>query len=181
VSINFSESGGTSQIADLSRYINRDQKTVNSQTGQLLWNYGSALVTINAPQAQVATGFLSKGAIPLGAITINSPMEYGTTALVSLDNKPLKTSGKMLLQVMSEDNNYGGQTKTVDGGLKKITSLGASPIVVKNFAGRVLLKHPDAARLKVTALDFNGYPQLRLKSAAFVTLQPRTIYYLIEK
>jgi hypothetical protein len=125
VSMNFSESGGTSQIADLSRYINRTQKTVSSQTGELLWNYGSGLMTINAPLAQVATGFLSKGTIPLGAITINSPMEYGTVALVSLDNKPLKTSGKMLLQVMSEDNNYGWKTKAAAGGLKEITSLGA--------------------------------------------------------
>ena len=42
-------------------------------------------------------------------------------------------------------------------------------------------KQPDAAQLKVTALDFNGYPAAKLGNAANWKLQPDCAYYLIER
>jgi hypothetical protein len=51
--------------------------------------------------------------------------------------------------------------------------------MVKELAGTVKLKRPDAARLKVTALNFNGYPAKDAGTAAEIKLLPDVVYYLI--
>ena len=43
----------------------------------------------------------------------------------------------------------------------------------------VKFKRPDASKLKVTALDFNGDPAKSIGTASEVRLAPSTIYYLI--
>ncbi len=181
VSLHITEQGDPSRVADLSRYIDRSAKTVRSETGQLLWDYNLGRVTVNAPQAQGVTGFLQKAApVRLGAVTIAAGMEYGTVVLVALDNQPLARSRRMLLQVMSEDSNYGWET-TGSTGLREITNVGTAPIVVRKFSGTVSLKRPDAAALKVTALDFNGYRGRQTGTASTIRLSENTLYYLIEK
>ena len=114
-------------------------------------------MTVDAPSAQGATGFLSRaGAIKLGMLTIQSPLEYGAILLVALDGQPLALSHKMLLQVMSEESNFGWSAP--GQGLRQILDVGGPPIVVKRLAGTLALDRPDAAALKVQPLDSNGYP-----------------------
>ena len=43
----------------------------------------------------------------------------------------------------------------------------------------VKFKRPDASRLKVTALDYNGDPGKSMGTASEIRLAPTTIYYLI--
>jgi hypothetical protein len=98
---------------------------------------------------------------------------------LSLDDQPLKTSGRMQLQVMSEDNNYGW---TAPGeGLRTIQSLGAPPLVVRNLAGTVSLSRPDAGALRVTPLDFNGYKTEPRTGAGSIVLEAKTLYYIVER
>ena len=52
---------------------------------------------------------------------------------------------------------------------------------MKQLRGTVSFKRPDAAQLKVTALDSNGYPVAPLGAADEIKLAPDTIYYLISK
>ena len=173
---------GKNVVQDLSPYINRASKTVKSMTGQLLWDYGRGLVTINAPAAQGATGFLAKaGTVQLADIAVSSANEYGTVLVVSMDSRPLKTSARILVQVMTEDTNCGWTTRD-SGGTKTITDLGGPPIVVRNVAGTVTIKRRDAASLKVTALDANGYKRQAVPGgAAAIRLLPHCLYYLIAK
>jgi hypothetical protein len=181
VAMNFSQDGGKSQVADLPRYIDREAQVVKSQTGQLTWEYGNGKVLVNAPQAQAVTGFLKgAGAVALKDVTFSSEMEFGTIMLVSLDNKPVATSNRMLLQVMSEENNYGWETSAAQG-VREITNIGGPPLVVRNMQGTVALRRADAAQLKVTALDLNGYPARQLGKGRTISLGANTIYYLIEK
>lgn len=179
VAVVISNTSKPSQVADLGRYIDRAAKTVRSQTGELGWNGSAGRVLVNAPRAQGATGFLARaGKIGLKNLTINTSVEYGTILLVSLDDKPLATSSRMLLQVMSEDQNFGWDAPGT--GVRAIKSLGGPPIVVKKLSGTVGLTRPDAARLSVTPLDANGYPAGTAVSAKAITLNERTLYYLIE-
>ena len=77
-------------VADLSRYIDREKKVVRSDTGQLAWDYGRGLCTLDAPRAQGVTGFLRPvGSIKLGDVTIRSENQYATVLVVSLDGTPL--------------------------------------------------------------------------------------------
>jgi hypothetical protein len=81
---------------------------------------------------------------------------------------------------MSEENNYGWETSAAEG-VREITNLGSAPLVVRNLQGTVSLKRADAAQLKVTALDFNGYPKRVLAKRRVISLVPDTLYYLLEK
>lgn len=180
VAMSFSKEGGKSRIADLTKYIDRPGKTVRSATGELLWDFGNGKVTVNAPQAQAVTGFLARaGEVKLSDVTIDAGMEYGSVTLISLDDKPISQSGKMLLQVMSEENNYGWEAP--GSGLRTIANVGSAPIVLRKFSGTVTLKRRDAAQLKVTALDLNGYRTKQVKSGGSIMLSENTLYYLIEK
>jgi hypothetical protein len=175
----FTTEPGRLRVADLSRYIDDNAKTIRSATGELFWDYDKGLVTVNAPAAQGATGFFRRaGRIELSDLTFTSDLDYGAILAVSLDGKPIATSGKMLLQVMSEDSNHGWQTASA-AGLQEIKSLGIPPIVVRNLTGAIQFRRPDANALTVTALDFNGYPRQKIGPAATITLLPSTIYYLI--
>ena len=177
---------GASKTMDLSPYLDRNAKVVRSATGELTWHWGKGLATLNASHAQGACGFLADaGTIALKDITIRSGNEYGTVLMVSMDGKPLSSSRRMLLQVMTEDRNYGWKTVDVrmDGQTRKrITSLGSPPIVVREVAGAVSFARDDASDLRVTALDHNGYGRQDLPiGAAKIELLPDCLYYVISK
>jgi hypothetical protein len=179
VNLNFSQDTAASNLMELSQFIDRKAKTVRSSTGELFWDYGNGLVTVNAPQAQGATGFLRHaGTIALKDLTLTTDLDYGTVVLVAMDDQPLGRSRRMLLQVMSEEQNFGWKTRGFPQ--KTIESVGTPPLIVQNLSGKVSLQRSDAARLKVTALDANGYPTATQKNASQITLRPATLYYLIE-
>jgi hypothetical protein len=54
--------------------------------------------------------------------------------------------------------------------------------MVRNASGLVTLKRSDAAALRVTALDFNGYRDgAPVLHSTGIQLRPDRLYYLIEK
>jgi len=180
-SVDFTPQGGPAKIADLRSLIDRKGQIVTSSNGQLKLDYGRGILTIDAPMAQGVSGDLrAAGTVELKDLTITSDMPLGHIIAVSLDGKPLATSGRILLQVMSEEQNRGEQTQPVDAATKKITDIGHDPWLVKALSGTVKLKRSDAANLKLTPLDFNGYPPDPLTSAATMHLMPDVIYYLIK-
>jgi hypothetical protein len=139
-------------------------------------------LTINAPRAQGASGNLkAAGPIQTSQFRIMSELDLAHIILVSLDKKPLQTSERILLQVMSEEKATGFESEPEPTGLKRIKQLGTDPWLVKNFSGTVECTRPDAAQLKVLALDFNGYPNGECGNASRIQLQPATVYYLIQR
>ncbi|RYG38713.1 hypothetical protein EON81_02825 [bacterium] len=171
---------GAGKVMDLSKLIDRNAKVAKSATGELTWDWGKGRILVNAPQAQGATGFLKGWTAATVDATFTLPLEYGAVLLVSLDGKPIATSTRMLLQVMSEDQPSGWKTSAASG-MRTIESVGHGPFVVKNLEGTIALKRPDAAKLRVTALDFNGYPKGKPTLGAPIKLQADTLYYLLEK
>lgn len=180
VNVKFTSDAQPSQLTELSSYIDRTAKTIRSSTDELRWNYDQGLVTVNAPQVQAVTGFLqSAGTLELSDVTIASQMPYGSIILVALDDQPIATSRRLLLQVMSEEQNLGWQTS--GDSLKTIQATGSAPILVRTLSGQVTLKRSDATLLQVTALDGNGYPVAQLGNAQSVQLLPDKFYYLIQR
>ncbi len=152
---------GKSEIetADLAELIDGERGVIRNTNGQLLWNYGKGHVIVNTPRSQGATGFLKEaGALATADLTIESANDYGTIVAVSLDDKPLKESGKILLQAVTQEKLYGYRTEEVDAekGAVKITNLGGYPMNVKKIDATVTLR--GLAGRKVTALDELGYP-----------------------
>ncbi|MDB5173192.1 MAG: hypothetical protein JWN51_1965 [Phycisphaerales bacterium] len=180
--VNFTATGGASKLMDMKPYIDRAHQTVTSTTRQLKLDYGKGVLTINAPAAQGVSGNLKEaGVTELKDLTVSSDLELGHVIAASLDGQPLATSGRILLQVMSEEKTSRFQTEDAGNGMHRITSIGQDPWQVKELGGVVKLKRADAAKLKVTALDFNGYPTKQVSAADEIKLAPQTVYYLITR
>jgi hypothetical protein len=179
-------SGGKSFQADLSKLIDRNARTVRSVTGELGWDYGNGVAVVDAPSVQGVAGFLAKaGALKLKNLTVLSKNEFATVLCVSLDGKPIETSGRILLQVMTEEKMYG--FRAPEG---KIGALGGPPYNVRRVSCAVRLSGLKGDAVKaVTALDENGCAVGRKvpfrgggvsTSCGFVLL-PDRIYYVIER
>jgi hypothetical protein len=180
--VTFTETGGPAKLADLSKYIDHTAHTVISTNGQLKLDYNKGVLAINAPAAQGVSGNLhDAGATELADLSISSEMSLGHIVAVSLDGQPLATSAKILLQVMSEEKATGFETQDAGKGVRKIIHMGRDPWMIKELHGLVKFKRPDAALLKVTALDGNGEKQKDTGNAAEIKLLPGTLYYVVEK
>ncbi len=179
--VSFVKTAASTEIADLSPFIDTKGQTLRSTTGELNLDYGKGILTFNAPMAQGASGHLkqSSGIIDTRDLSISSDMEPGHIIVVALDNEPIATSSRMLLQVMSEEKTTGFQTESISPGVNRIISVGTDPWLVRKFSGAVKLKRPDAAKLKVTPLDANGTPLAPSGDASLIKLQSETLYYLI--
>jgi hypothetical protein len=176
--VRFSESGGPPKLQNVSDLIERKPGRVTASSGQLTWKWQNDVLEIAGDQAQGAVGDLtSKVQLPDVTITGSSLSEI---VLVSLDDKPLATSGKILLQAMTEEKATGFATDK-DTGVRKITSIGKDPWLVRDIAGTVTLKRPDAAKLKLTPLDFNGYRKTSRPVGEKIELDRDVVYYLIER
>lgn len=180
VNVDFTTGPGTSTMADTSRLIDREGRVVTSSNGQLRLDYGKGLLTIDAPAAQGVSGALNAaGTVRLKDLTVESPLELGHVVAVALDGKPLAASGRIFLQVMTEEKANGFQTEPLGDGTRRIVSIGQDPWLVKDVAGTVRLTRPDAGSLRVTPLDDNGMPGEPIGDASEIQLRPETLYYLI--
>ena len=180
-SVTIDKAGGPSRLAPLDSLIDRKTQRVRSSTGQIVLDYGRGLMAIDAPKAQAALGALSEvPRVTLTNLQIESDLELGAVVAVAMDDQPLATSSRILLQVMSEEKNNGFET-IEQGDVKRIQSIGRNPWLVKEIEGTVRFRRPDAASLKVTALDGNGTAIKQLGNATEINLLPDVLYYSIEK
>jgi len=178
--VNFTREGGPAKLANLTKYIDHKGRVVRSSTGELTLDYGKGVLTLNAAGVQGVSGHLREaGPTELKDLAIASNLEIGHIVAISLDGQPLASSRKILLQVMSEEKASGFRTEPGDNGVQRITNIGHDPWLVRDLEGTVRLKRPDAAALRVTPLDHNGYPAEPVGTAKALKLASRTVYYLI--
>jgi hypothetical protein len=149
---------------DLKKLVDDEKKTVTSITGEEKLDYGNGLVTANAPKAQGAAGFLAKaGDIQLGDVSIACTNEYATVIVVAMDDKPLKESAKVLVQIGTIQRPTGWQEVAEEFDVDKqhfkgfrVVSQGTNPWTVENAQGTVTIKNPQLA--KAVIVDPNGMP-----------------------
>ncbi len=164
---------------DLKTFINRDAKTIASSTGQIHWDYGKGLATVNSPKSQGATGFLKQaGVIALADVTIASENEYGTVHVIALDDAPLATAKTILVQAFSEEKMYGFRSSN-----GKIEDIGQAPITVRDIGGTVTLR--IKGKPSATILDEHGYARGDAKiegsAGAWVLTLPKDALYTVVK
>ena len=151
----FGKEKGKSTQVNLAKFIDRQQKTVRSSTGQLHWDYGRGFVRMSTPRSQGVTGFLSRaGKVELDDVIIQADNEYGSILVISLDDQPLATSKKLLIQCITTERPYGFRASAGKSG--KILDLGGGPIGMERIQASVTLKSGGG---KVVALDEHGYPR----------------------
>ncbi len=178
-------------VADLSRCIDRAGKTVRSITGEVELNYGKGVYRVNAPRAQAVAGFLAEaGTQKLADVEITCRNAYATIITVSLDGKPIRDSGKVLVQVGTTSRPRGwtvrptgvrADGKQTDG--FQVVNLGQYPWQIENTDATITVSNPRLTRTML--LDANGMAtdaQVDLKIAdgkATVVLPANTMYLVL--
>jgi hypothetical protein len=182
----FGKDTGASRQVNLSRYVDRERKTIRSVTGELFWDYGKGYSTVNAARAQGAAGFLARaGRIDLATVSIEMKNEYGSVTVVSLDDRPISNSRKLLIQAMTVERPYGFRATGANSG--KILDLGEAPFGVEKIDGTVRLRLAAGGAPKVVALDEHGYPKPAPATVSggpaslTVKLAPDSVYHVVQR
>jgi hypothetical protein len=147
-----------SRVINLNQFIDAGAKKVKSITGELELDYGNGACTLNSPKAQGVAGFLNKvGTFKLSDATITSGNDYATVLVVSMDDKDLKTSGRILVQVGTVARPTGWKTKPAEVDRmpgEEIVNYGRAPWQI--IKGDVTVSVANATVKTAHLLDANG-------------------------
>jgi hypothetical protein len=158
------ESHSESISPQLSQLLDFQNKKIKSATEELVWDYKQGMAILDAPAAQGICGFPGdKSTYELSSAIIETTNDYVVVNVVSMDEKPIAESEKILIQI--------GTVYQPTGWMEKKTSfqLNANK-TVEGFEIQNTGKMPwKAAKTKVTVtlinshigsarvLDMNGY------------------------
>ena len=180
------------QVVDLANYIDREHKTVRSITGQIETDYGKGVYRVNSPLVQAAAGFLKDaGTQHLADVDITCHNKYATIVVVPLDGKPLRESGKVLVQVGTVCRPAGWTTVPARARINgkqsdcfRIISRGKDQLQVENAEVTVSVANPRLSR--AVLLDVNGMATptpVEVKQTggkATVVLPANTMYLVLQ-
>jgi len=180
------------RVADLVPYLDTARKIVKSNTGEIRLNYGKGIAVIDAPCAQGATGFLSQspGPIALTDVTIRSHDTYASVAVVAMDDRPIRTSRKVLVQVGTTQRPTGWQDTTIDGQSGpantiryRVVDSGKNPWQILKADLTLSVRNPTLRTAVV--LDANGMPVRRIalrptSGAVSLPFPPDALYVILQ-
>ncbi len=147
----------------LAELVDEKAKIVRANTGEITMDYGHGVCVIDGPKAQGVTGFLAKERpkTVLSSLTIESGNDYATVLAVSMDDQPLTSSKRVLVQIGTTCRPTGWAEKPVtwtqDGKQLEgfqIEAFGEKPWQVVNNDCSITLKNPGITEAVV--LDMNG-------------------------
>jgi hypothetical protein len=190
VQVHYDSDPEQTQVANLSNYIDAENRVVTSNTDQIRLDWGKGVATINSPKSQGVAGFLKAagGEFKLPAVKIVSENEYATVQVVSMDDKPIIASGKLLIQVgttarltgwSTEPATFQKDKEPIKG--EKILLTGKPPYRVAET--KVTLRITNSQATRATLLDPNGYRTMdvtmdRQFAEVYIEL-PRNAMYVI--
>ncbi|HEY0867047.1 MAG TPA: hypothetical protein VGE01_06710 [Fimbriimonas sp.] len=157
------------KVLGLSPYVNRAQGLVKSNTGQIELHYKENYLLIDAPSVQGAVSFFEKNRVATTSdVQITSKNEFASVLVVAMDDQPLKTSKKILVQVGTRSRPTGWSEKkstlALEGGRSvegfEVVSTGGAPWRVEKADMTVTVNNPKLR--KGTVLDMNGMPMRTL-------------------
>jgi hypothetical protein len=149
----------------LASCIDRPHRSVRSNTGELRLDYGSGICRIMAPKAQGALGFLAgQGAIDLGDVTIASDDAYAAILVVPLDDRPIASSQRLLIQSSTTAEPSGWTTRPASmrragpptaTTAEQVVSLGGPPWRVADNRSTITIRNPGLRT--AAAVDAMGF------------------------
>jgi hypothetical protein len=181
-----------SRVDDLSRFIDPAAKTVKSETGEEWLDYGKGIFRLNTPKAQAVAGFLKAAGseFHLKDVTVQSDNDYAVVTVVPLDDEPIATSHKLLIQIGTVARPTGWQQQPGTGTAEdnktqlqgfKVVATGKMPWQVTS--SEITLTVKNSFLTKATALDPGGYPTGEVtlnRSAGSASLRlPGSAIYII--
>jgi hypothetical protein len=193
VEVKYGGDPSKTKTIDVSKFIHPERGTVESATGEVKLNYRTGLCTLDTPKAQGGSGFFADAGkvVKLSDAVIRSENDYVSVVLVALDDRPLRESEKVLVQVGPPMRPTGWTTKpaTIRGDDKvtyrgeKVVNTGTAPWRVAVTEITVSLKTTKLK--KATQLDINGNPAKEIAATTeegnlVVKLPEDCIYAVVE-
>lgn len=177
-----------SKVVDLSKYIDSEKGEIKSLTGEILLNDKTGLCTVKTPKWQGVAGFLkdSGGKFDLGTIIIESDAEYATISAVALDNLPLASSKKILVQLGSvvRPTGWVESPTTLKGAPAfQVNRTGTPPFQVTKVPGKLTVKNSSLKSADILDANFYSVKKLDLKKsggAAEVELGTDSLYIVLQ-
>jgi hypothetical protein len=162
VEVVYGGSARNNKVVDLSAYIDESKKEVRSTTGELALNYDKGYCLLDAPKAQgVAAFFGNKNTFRTRDVEIVCGNDYAAVLVVSMDDKPIAESSKLLVQVGTQCRPTGWQEKPVNIQVKEgtfpgfeVVDYGRAPWQVVRAKVTVTIANRNLS--KATVLDANG-------------------------
>jgi len=191
IEVRYGGDAAKSTATDLAPFVDREKQTVRSATGEITTDLGRGLYRVNTPKVQAVAGFLGK-ADPqkLADVTIECANEYAAIVVVPLDDKPIASSGKLLVQAGTVCRPTGWAERAmriprkegvVEG--SRIVSTGKAPWQIEKTRATVTIR--NRALAKATALDPNGMREAdvaleRIPDGVRIVLPPDALYVCVE-
>jgi hypothetical protein len=192
VGYRFTPSGRAGVTEDVMRHWDAKALTARSMTGELIWNAGEGVVTIDTPRSQAAIGFLSTTQQRLSNVMVTTPTPFAAVWVTAAEReKPIVDATRLFITAVGSMKNTGMEYEQTaqmapgrDAPLWHLKDDGNSPILIQAVQGEVRVLTHEAARLKAWALDLNGRRRAPIEvfvEGYFVRvpLSPsyRTVYY----
>ena len=138
------------------------EKTYTSDTGQLALDRGRGVFTVNTPRTKAAVGFLGEaGPIDLGGVTVDCATPFAAVVAVSLDDKPLGASQRVLVTAVARAENTG---QAFYRNKRSVPQRGRLPVIVEPVRCELRIKVPGAA--SVYPLDETGRRRGRMAASS---------------
>ncbi len=174
----------------LDQLIDKDAQILKSVTGQITTDYGKGVYMVDAPKFQGTAGFLNTmPRIELGDTVIQCRNDYASVVAVCLDDKPLKESRQVLVQVgtVARPDGWIVRERVVENNENKyegfqIMRKGSETLLIENTMVNWSIDNPYLK--KATALDENGQPMeadinMNRNGGAFTVDLPANALYTI--
>ncbi len=170
------------EIAPLDPWWDRENRIIHHSNGQISWDYGKGIYTIDAPAVQAAVGFLGRvKRTTLSSLEVETAMPFLNVCLVALDERPLAESKRMLLQVMPEQKQFGERFSEPDAdGFYEVLLEGGPPVMLRDIEATMRFLWAGAERCRITPLRPNFSAAGEPVVGSSLRLTRDILYYLIE-
>lgn len=153
VEIAFTDKFEQTTKPDLSPYSDTLQKIVNSNTGQLSWNYKEkGFFTINTPGTKAAVGFTEGKKLDLDGVNLQIQTPFAVVMVTSLEkNVPIAKAKRILVTTVARAENTGMK---YNADKSQLLEVGQAPILLEPVKASLTLGRPGVP--KVIVLDHVG-------------------------
>jgi hypothetical protein len=154
VSLKIEDGQPASERADWSAYWDADAGSVESMTGELIWNYGERWVEVRADRTQGLVGFAGGRSHSLPALDIELDTPFASLLVTSLDGRPLAESSHMLVTALARDRQLGS---VYSADRATLESVGGPPLLLEPVQATLTFK--GAGLVSARPVSFSGVPR----------------------
>jgi hypothetical protein len=176
---------GEPQLGAAAELFDATKKQVRSSTGQLFLDYARGILRIDAPQVQGFVGDVTEERASRASVVVDARNPWSALVLVSMDQKPIAESGRVLLVAVGRAEN----TEQVWRGTRHaLKQPGRAPVLMQGVKASISLEVGDAGARTVSPLDQDGRPRAPLpvqregdRVRFSISPSDQTTFYLVER